>query len=337
MATDNFSPTGLVNEALDLIEKHSIQRLTPSGQKFEWLHAPKNPIDWQEFRVQTLQDMQSIESPTITDVHGVIDRALIRLDDHHSLATYADSGGDGRRLASRPVMHEYIGDILHITVPRFSSPDPAETLAFQNSIRDALLQAAQRPLKGVVVDLRPNKGGNMWPMLRGLSPLLGPGTLGYFAGPDPTTEKAWDINYGLSPENCFDINDQRNFPLTDIPLAVLGGPETASSGEAVFMAFRGRKSTQSFGEPTGGYATANSSFTLPGDGRILVHICSGVFLDRQRLGSGDENPKLNGGPIQPDIVTKDPLNEAVKWLKDGAPPLQAPRMAAPDRKLRAHL
>ena len=35
-------------------------------------------------------------------------------------------------------------------------------------------------MKGWIVDLRGNFGGNMWPMLLSVEPLIGNGTLGYF-------------------------------------------------------------------------------------------------------------------------------------------------------------
>jgi hypothetical protein len=49
----------------------------------------------------------------------------------------------------------------------------------------------------------------------------------------------------------------------------LTGPVTASSGEAIVVAFRGRPQTRSFGEPTDGVPTANDTFPLS-DGALLV-------------------------------------------------------------------
>ena len=36
---------------------------------------------------------------------------------------------------------------------------------------------------GWIVDLRGNGGGNMWPMLAGIGPILGEGIAGYFIDP----------------------------------------------------------------------------------------------------------------------------------------------------------
>ena len=64
------------------------------------------------------------------------------------------------------------------------------------------------------------------------------------------------------------------------PVAVLTGPKTASAGEAIVVAFRGRPSTRSFGEPTAGVPTANQGFRLS-DGALLVLT---VAVDADRTG-----------------------------------------------------
>ena len=51
-------------------------------------------------------------------------------------------------------------------------------------------------------------------------------------------------------------------------VAVLTDDQTASSGEAIVVAFRGREQTRSFGEGTWGVSTANAAFALP-DGAVI--------------------------------------------------------------------
>lgn len=67
-------------------------------------------------------------------------------------------------------------------------------------------------------------------------------------------------------------------PLVSAWVAVLTGPRTASSGEAVAIAFRGRPDTRSFGLPTAGLSTANGTFPLP-DGSMLL-LTAAVDADR---------------------------------------------------------
>ena len=62
------------------------------------------------------------------------------------------------------------------------------------------------------------------------------------------------------------------------PVAVLTGMQTASAGEAIVVAFRGRPTTRSFGLYTAGVPTGNAGFTLS-DG-ALIALTAAVFADR---------------------------------------------------------
>src|SRR5690606_13717711 len=97
-------------------------------------------------------------------------------------------------------------------------------------------------------------GGNMWPMLAGLAPLLGDGVVGAFAPPAETPTRWW-IDGGnagsgerLQAASHYAVEIAGPTPI----VAVLTGPRTASSGEAVAVAFRGHPGARSFGEPTHG-------------------------------------------------------------------------------------
>lgn len=97
------------------------------------------------------------------------------------------------------------------------------------------------------------------------------------------------------------------------PVAVLVGPTTASSGEAVAIAFRGRSSTRLFGATTRGLTTANRVFPLS-DGSLL-NLTTAAFVDRlvTPYQNGVTPDELWNGP--PDVGKESlPLN----WL--GAQP-----------------
>jgi C-terminal processing protease CtpA/Prc len=81
---------------------------------------------------------------------------------------------------------------------------------------------------------------------------------------------------------------------TGLPVAVLTSNITASAGEAVVVAFRGRPNTQSFGYQTAGYSTANRIFELS-DGAWIVLTVS-TFADR--------TGQLYGDKIAPDVKTE---------------------------------
>ncbi|MDR3450023.1 MAG: S41 family peptidase [Alphaproteobacteria bacterium] len=353
---EETSPDRLVRLALDYIKQYSIQRSTPEGQKFEWYHSPATPIQWDEFEAKAFCDLRSVENPDIEDVCGVVDRSLMRLQDCHSLLSYPGykrsinpdyvARTDPRQapeltwayhkknwhqpiaLRTQPTWDSaytapeaiYRDDILLLKVPHFyMGAGPEKREVYQNTLRDALLAGAAKSLRAVIVDLTVNYGGSMRPMLRGLSPLLGPQTLGYFAGAGGQTP--WSVNYRQAEKDILATDDKRNFPLIDTPVAVLAGKDTCSSGEVVFLSLQGRPHTQSFGDNTAGKSSSNESIGLTPDRKLQMHICSETLLNRHHRGSGKGDRAKDGGPIPVDHFTNAPLDEALQWIRAGAPPL----------------
>jgi carboxyl-terminal processing protease len=107
---------------------------------------------------------------------------------------------------------------------------------------------------GWIVDLRGNTGGNMWPMLVGVGPILGEGDVGAFKSDSGMIEK-WRYQDGEAsiigsngPEEVAAKITGTVYRLKNAPAAaVLIDRGTASSGEAIAVAFRGRNQTRSFG------------------------------------------------------------------------------------------
>lgn len=124
-----------------------------------------------------------------------------------------------------------------------------------------------------VVDLRGNNGGNMWPMLNGVAPLLGAPPFGFFEpGSDPG--EVWTLAHGEVQAVDADIdripaNSQKK---ASPPVAVLVDGGTSSSGEFAAMAFEGRSGARIFGQPTAGFVTANDVFPLPDGAEMAVTV-----------------------------------------------------------------
>lgn len=166
---------------------------------------------------------------------------------------------------------------------------------------------------GWVVDLRSNTGGNMWPMLLGMGPLLGDAK-----GADPVgmflladKRQPWAYREGAVWLDGKAVVGSRNTQYTlrhpGAPVAVLFGPRTASSGEASVLAFRGRAASRSFGQPSAGYSTANTPQRLP-DGSLLL-LTGSVIADRNGVGDGNR--------LQPDVMVgagQDAAAAAREWL-----------------------
>ena len=78
--------------------------------------------------------------------------------------------------ADTPALPPTVG---YVRVGAFSG-SAAEATAFANAVQGAIASADRDGLAGWIVDVRGNGGGNMWPMLAGVGPVLGAGRVGYF-------------------------------------------------------------------------------------------------------------------------------------------------------------
>ena len=154
---------------------------------------------------------------------------------------------------------------------------------------------------GWVVDVSSNGGGNMWPMLLGLLPLL-QGTpdaegaqIGAFRSADGP--QWWRQAEGEVRQDGGETLRSRQAAYSlrsgSAPVAVVMGARTASAGEAVALAFRGQAASRSFGQPSAGFSTGNRPVTLV-DGTTLL-LTHNVMTDRN--GRGD------GAALQPDQAT----------------------------------
>ncbi len=110
------------------------------------------------------------------------------------------------------------------------------------ALRDSLCKLNLKDLKGIIVDLRLNTGGNMYPMISGIAPLLGNGKAGSFVD-NGKILNSWFIKDGnlLVNDNAYITLQNNCNPGKNIKIALLIGPATASSGEATAISFIGKK------------------------------------------------------------------------------------------------
>ena len=255
-------------------------------------------IDWDDFRARVFLAASSAQ--TISDTYPAIEVALFLLEDPHS--AYVTRGGlpffAGVKFCRQsntdpPTLPRNIG---YVKVSRFAGWEGAQE--FAESIQ-AQIQAADRDdLAGWIVDLRANTGGNMWPMIAGIGPILGEGTAGYFTSVSGR-ETAWGYAAGASwildgrevVKVATPYRLQREHP----KVAVLTDNFVMSSGETVLVSFAGRPNTRMFGETTCGLSTSRGTFALI-DGAHL-------YLSTYHLADRDRHQY--GQSIVPDYPTAD--------------------------------
>lgn len=188
--------------------------------------------------------------------------------------------------------------IAYLDIKGFSGSQE-EGLQFAQDIRTEITRQDGPHIKGWVVDLSNNTGGNMYPMVSGLGPLLGDGLLGYFIDPDGES-----IPWGYRVDGSF-VGASKLFVLPETytlrspeaKIVVIVDNQTASSGEATLISFMARENVLLIGKPSCGLSTANSRFNLRNGARFFLTVST----------MADRNKTLFGGMIAPDIDSDDPI------------------------------
>ncbi len=290
--SDDDIQNSLLEELLQIGEENSINRLT---------------IDWEMTRSEVFRtNEESGQDEAI--------KAFLRLlGDNHSIYQKRDGSAffegaircssNGIRFANLP------SNIGYVRVSAFSG-SREEGVTFARQIQDQIALFHQNGVDKWIVDLSDNGGGNMWPMLAGLGPLLGNNILGHFIDPEGV-EQVWSYRDGASILDEFTLVQVEDpFPtIEDHKVAVIIDSRTVSSGEATAIAFVGRENTRFFGRPTCGLSTANLAFPLNNGDTIILTVST----------MADRNKNPFGGPINPDVAPDnlDNLQQAaLNWLNE---------------------
>jgi carboxyl-terminal processing protease len=238
----------------------------------------RDEVDWDELREDTERQLRGARFSD--EAWPAIRGALNRIGDGHSsfmtpaeAARWADRRPSPREAEeSTPTAKLLGGRIGYIVVPKLISAEEQTQINYANILQTLIARAEERDPCGYIVDLRGNSGGNMWPMLLGLGPLVGDGEVGAFVDADGDG-LSWAYRAGA----VFNGDTQLmslSAPLATLdplpPVAVLIDAGTASSAEALTAVFRGRAGSLSFGQDTAGISTGNRGFILADGSRIFL-------------------------------------------------------------------
>lgn len=251
--------------------------------------------DWDKVKSETAYKLKTSQS--YQESRDLLKPALKLAGGKHSyFLTEADLAASSQD-SQEPTSQVLEGGILYLHLTGILTTDKKQLTNYATTLQTAL---DQPDLTGVIIDLRDNRGGNMYPMLAGLSSLLPEGDLFSFA-------------YRSGQKQVLSLKQigrWSGIPLAeekqDLPVAILTSDYTASSAEIVAMSFQGLDRVRVFGQPTAGFTTSNQNFSLY-DGTDLVLTTSRLV---SRTGQAYDND-----PIQPDVLTDHPKEEAVAWLK----------------------
>lgn len=263
----------------------------------------KNTVEWNNLISSAKKRLNS--SGNCNETYDVISWCFKELNETHSFimtparaAVYNNNGGNPQ--AKTPI-HELVGDIkaellddgiAYLTVPWVSTTDAVICTMIADSIQQLIAGLDQKNPRGWIIDLRKNTGGNCWPMLAGIGPLLGDGTCGYFVSAREKIPIIYNNGAAFQGKYIRCSTGKPGYKLKDTkqPIIVLTGNRTVSSGEIVALAFKGKEQVAFYGEPTAGYTTANATYTLSDNSMLVLSVCQ----------EADRNGKICEGSIMPD-------------------------------------
>jgi hypothetical protein len=209
------------------------------------------------------------------EVGPAIQVLLAALADRHSLYQSAETYRQyqaGEASISPPVGGVAAAGVAALEVSPLMSASAPQMREYANGMHQLMRRLKPDASCGWIVDLREDTGGNVTAMVAALQPLLGPAPVLQFTRPVPAATQDSVVEGPFSAIDYLtdlDMEAPRDLAeLEEEPVAVLLGPSTASAGEAVAMAFRGRPDTRFFGAPSAGLATANAYFGLPSGAAI---------------------------------------------------------------------
>lgn len=288
----------------------------------------KNTVNWNLLREKALVKAKNADNGyQLGDVFRMI---LRETNDFHGSIFVGDS--TYRWIRNEPslsdsIMNEWkkgvflqskvlAGNVGYIRVPYMSFADRTELDKKAQALNDTLCSLLSVNVKGIVLDLRLNGGGAMYPMMLGLKQILGEGQIGSFTSAD---SQHW-----LLKNNCFYLDTMLltciipkcNIAAETIPVAVLIGPGTGSSGEFLAIAFKGRNNTIFIGTKTAGYITATKQFEINDAVNILISTCYGKDK-KGRVYTQALSPDmyLNDDDSFNDIDHDNKVIKAAKWIQ----------------------
>ncbi len=237
-----------LDTALDLIELHAVNRAK---------------LNWPAIRQQALSSASAAVTPGDTYPAIAVVLGQLGVNGHSRLIPLEQKTAlllplSPSQLPSGRLLPGRIG---YVALPGIDEAFADPYLAAGTAVMRRLL--AGKP-GGWIIDLRSNAGGDVWPMLGAVQPLLGSGTIGSFVAPPapPSVVRVTPTEITQGSEVSIRMSAAPQQGASTDPVVVLTGPTTGSSGEFAAIAFRGRPCTTSMGSATYGVPTGNTDYPL---------------------------------------------------------------------------
>jgi carboxyl-terminal processing protease len=303
----------LLNEALGFMEKNYYHR---------------SLVNWNDLAAHAHQ--QLINADNCDDAYASISWCFKQLGERHSFIMPPEQTarytGDESPSGPAPLANlvgeirgEWLQDsIAYLTIPWVSTTDSFVCQQIADSIQTIIARLDTRRISRWIIDLRNNSGGNCWPMLAGIGPLLGDGIYGYFVASGERVPISYRDGSACQGRHVIcRVSEDHGYctHAAKKSIVVLTGRRTVSAGEIVALAFKGREQTCLMGQPTAGLTTANATYSLSDKSMLVLTVCQ----------EADCTGHICDGRIQPDryVPNDDPGTDpdpartaALAWLEN---------------------
>ncbi|MBK6963513.1 MAG: S41 family peptidase [Bacteroidales bacterium] len=296
----------------------------------------RNTIDWTPVDITFKEEINKALS--LRDTMNCFVSVLESLNDFHSQIYLNNQyygnypGYDDTTLAwIRPLNDKAIlstnmirtatlaGQIAYIGVPAFQAFNTQEINFLAQSLYDSIDKFDSASVKGWIIDLRLNGGGNIYPMLAGLSSILGNNIVGYETDIFDSITRKWEIkngNFMIGGYQATDIKARQKPKFQNNPVVVLIGPVTKSSGSMTGIAFKKRPATIFVGEPTAdGYTTSNGYFQFAPN--LTLNFATNFVADRElNIYKTRVSPDITvyHGDNFDDLSKDEKVKRAIQWI-----------------------
>lgn len=275
MASCSDPNENYVKKAVRIMDKNGIYAQGP-----EWEKAKEEALSAQP---SSLEEAQEI----------VLKAGKVAGGKHTYLMTADEVNDNDSSGWEMPTVELLENGVAYIKLPAFSG-NAEEGVKYANTV----LNAIPNTLQGVIIDLRGNRGGNMYPMIAAVHRfLLDDVILKFSSRKRPMSINTFFVMKSVGIAEQTPIN---------CSVALLTDEWTGSSGEAVLLCFRGLSNARTFGSPTAGYCSCNQIYALPGGSQLVLT----VGEDIARTGEA-----FCDDPIEPDVTTEMPFEEALEWIR----------------------
>jgi carboxyl-terminal processing protease len=312
---------------------HFLLDTTINIMKRKALYADR--VNWEPLKAKLMQATASVTS--VKEAAFAFTMLYDELNDAHGAFFYGDTlfrsqlkiknvdkinEVTQRELRKGPMLiaHMLPGNFAFIRIPFVGAQDTASVIAFSNRLNDSVVNLLKLNPKGLIIDLRLNQGGNMYPMIAGLRSIFKEGIVSdsyTYEWGDEANDSVFFLKDSL-------ISGYYRIPIYQLAdyhhtrVAVLIGPSSASAGECVAASLTFREGTVLIGEESMGLTNGNDGFRLAPN--IGFNLAVGVLKN----GKGDRlyeviQPDIwvPGGDNFEDLMQDAKVRKAVEWIEKG--------------------